>query len=411
MGRNMKKIISFMLVFWVAATSSNLYAAADSVSTSTYKELTEIQEIMSAGDTEGAIDRLKTLLEEVDADTLDEGLTLQTLGYAMMANEDFPAAIEYLRRSLDTGRLPQQVVFSVGYMVAQLHAALGEFDEALIFAEDWFTQLEEPKPAQYMFMANIYAQVKRYAESAPYAEKAVSLTDDPRESWYQLLTADYFELKRYPEAADALTRMVGYWPDNASYWEQLASVHVIMDDQDSALAALRIAYDAGYLEKETSIKSMIQLAVMQGVPDHAARLLETAMDSELVPEEEDYIEMLAQAWINAREYEEAIAAYEHLATMVENGDPWMKIANIYVEDAKWAEAETAVTKALDQELEDAGKAWLLLGIARAELGKFDGSREALRKARAFESTERSAASWLRYAEDMKRQADWLAENS
>ena len=396
-----------MLNFFSVSTAQ---AAADSVSTKTYNELTEIQELMAEDDMAGAVSRLNELLENVEEDTLDQALTLQTMGYVEMSQENFPSAIDYLKRSLDTGRLPQQVVYNVGYMVAQLHAALGEFDQALTFAEEWFKQLLEPTPDQMMFMANIYAQTERYSESIPYAERAVSTAENPRESWYQLLTADYFELERFPEAGDSLLRMVGLWPEKASYWEQLASVYVVMEQEDHALATLAIAFDEGVLEKESTVKSMIQLAVMQGVPDRGARMLKAAIEAGLVPEEEEYLEMLAQAWVNAREFEEAISSYERMASLVETGDPWMKIANIHVEATRWNEAEEAVLKALDTDLEEAGKAWLLLGIASAEQGKFTESREALRKARAFEDTERSASSWLRYAEDMKRQADWLAEN-
>lgn len=400
------KLVIFILISLFSCAS----LAQDSVSSKTYNELTEIQEEMAAGEIDSAIIRLETLLTEVDVDTLDQALTLQTLGYAEMSRENFPQAIVHLKASLDTGRLPQQVVYNVGYMVAQLHAAEGEFDQALEFAEEWFQQLEAPTPDQMMFMANIYAQTENYAESVPYAERAVAESDNPRESWYQLLTADYFELERYPDAANSLNRMVEGWPEKSAYWEQLASVYVVMEDEARALATLKIAFDLGVIEKETTVKSMIQLAVMRGIPEHGGRLLHAAMEAEIVPVEEEYLEMLAQAWAQAREFENAVEAYQRMAEIVEVGDPWMKIANIYVDETNWAEAESAIYKALDMELEEPGKAWLLLGISLAEQGKFEGARDALRKSRAFDETERAATNWLRYAEDMQRQAEWLADN-
>ena len=141
----------------------------DSVTTKTYRALTSIQEQIAGSegiepDLDGGIDRLKELLDTVSEGSLDEALTLQTLGYAVMSNEEFKPAIGYLRRSLDTNKLPQNVVFNVGYIVAQLYAALGDFSEALAFAKDWFANLENPSSDQFMFMANIYAQEKRYEE-------------------------------------------------------------------------------------------------------------------------------------------------------------------------------------------------------------------------------------------------------
>ena len=394
---------------WLLASGG--WASPSSVSTKTYKALTEIQEQMAAGGLDEAHARLTTLLDEVQAGSLDQALTLQTLGYVEMSRENFPAAIGHLKQSLATERLPENVAYNVGYMVAQLHAALDEFDAALLFAEAWFQRLEAPKPAQTMFMANIYAQVKRYAESVPYAEQAIAASNEPRESWYQLLTAAYFELKQYPDAAGALLRMIGRWPETGAYWEQLASVYMLQDRSSEALATLKVAFDAGKLDKASTIRSMIQLCVLQGVPEHGGRLLQRAIADGLVPAEQDYLEMLAQAWVDAKEHSRAVAAYADLAKRFASGDAWMKIANIHVDGAEWAQAEAAALKALDSELESPGKAWLMLGIARVEQAKFEAGREALRKARAFSKTERSAANWLNYADDMNRQANWLAANT
>ncbi len=407
----MRMLQKVFLALWVLLCSVQAWSAADSVSSKTYKELTEIQEVMGAGQADEAYQRLQTLLDEVEPDTLDQALTLQTLGYVEMARENFPAAITHLKASLALNRLPQNVVYNVGYMVAQLHAAQGEFDEALSFAETWFTQLEDPKPPQMIFMANIYAQTQQYEKSIPYAEQAIAATDKPQESWYQLLTANYFELKRYSEAAATLQAMIDLWPDTAGYWEQLASVYVVLEDESRALATLRIAFSEGLLEKEATVKSMVQLAIVRGIPEHAARLLEQAMASELLPEDEEYLKMLAVAYNSARERDKAIVAYERLAGISEEGDAWISISNIYVEKGNWKQAESALQNALDKKLEEPGKAWLLLGIAQTEQQKFSDAKRALRKAQAFKETEKSAARWLKYTDDMKRQADWLAQNS
>ena len=138
------------IVFFISSYSDLSYA--DSVSTKTYRELTEIQELMSSDEDQSnnlkiAINRLKVLLDNVSENSLDEALTLQTLGYALMADEQFENAIIQLRKSLETKKLPQNVTFNIGYMVAQLYAALGEFDNAMIFAKDWFQELEDPNPS------------------------------------------------------------------------------------------------------------------------------------------------------------------------------------------------------------------------------------------------------------------------
>lgn len=380
---------------------------ADSITGKAYKKLQETQELLGENRIEEAISLLTELRGEVQEGSLDEALTLQMLGYAEMGAEHFDKAIVHLRDSLATGKLPEKVKYNVGYMVAQLHAAQGEFDEALSFAADWFKTIESPKAAQYMFMANIYAQLKRYEEAIPYAEQAVTIDDEPRETWYQLLTACYFELKDYPAAATTLSQMVARWPAQTSYWEQLASVHIIMEQEQQALAVLRLAFDSGVLEKENSIRSLVRLSVGHGIPEHAARLLLTAMDRGLVPADETFTRMLANAWMAAREDEKAIKAFRDLSLITETGEPLIRVANLYIKATDWFGAEQALRQALDLGgLDEAGKAWVMLGIALCEQKKFGQGFAALKKARAFPNTRSQASRWLRYAEDMRKQVEW-----
>ncbi|MEM9624104.1 MAG: tetratricopeptide repeat protein [Pseudomonadota bacterium] len=381
-------------------------AAADSVTTKTYNKLTEAQELMGEEDIAGAITILEELRGSVKEDSLDKALTLQMLGYARMSEEKFADAVVLLKQSLALDKLPEQVKYNVGYMVAQLHAALGEFDQALDFAAEWFTTLEDPTPSQMMFMANIYAQTKRYEEAIPYAEMAVAGATEPKESWYQLLTAAHFELKQYNEAATTLQRIIAQWPEQSSYWEQLASVYVVLEDEPRALATLKIAWLQGRLEKSSSIKSMVQLAVARGIPEQAARLIEAAFEADLLERDADHVKLLANAWVSAREYQPAVIAFSELAELEDSGEPLLRVANLHIEQGRWDQAEDTLRTAIDKGLPEPGKAWLLLGISLAEQQSYKESFAALRKARSFDATRRQATKWLGYAEDMRKQEAW-----
>ena len=355
-------IYRFVFTFWVLFIPA--LTLADSVTTKTYKELTQAQEQMGEDNIAGAITTLTALLDSVKDESLDKALTLQMLGYASMADERFGDAIIHLKQSLALNKLPEQVKFNVGYMVAQLHAAQGEFEQALTFAAEWFETLESPTPSQMMFMANIYAQTKQYKKAIPYAEQAILSSDKPRESWFQLLTASYFELKDFGSAARTLKQIVNIWPENPSYWEQLASVYVMLEDEARALATLKLAWTAGTLSRETSIKSMVQLAVARGIPEHAARLLESGFEQDLLPRDESYVRLLANAWVAARENDAAILAFNELARIEGNGDPLLRAANLHIEQGKWDHAERMLQAAIDAGLKQPGKAWLL-SVSRA----------------------------------------------
>ncbi|MCM2680232.1 tetratricopeptide repeat protein [Echinimonas agarilytica] len=385
-------------------------AAPDSVSPGTYEELTTIQEQIGNNQIDEANSALLALHSEVEVGSLDEALVLQMLGYTEMSRDNYAKAVDYLRRALELNRLPEKVKYNVGYMVAQLYAAQEKFDDALGFASEWFKTLEKPTPDQYVFMANIFAQTGNYKGAIPYVNQAISSVSEPKESWYQLLIASNFELKQYTQAADALRGAIQHWPNKPSYWEQLASVYVVLDNEKRALATLRLAWKQGVLEKENSVKSMVQLAISRGIPEHGARLLENAMAKEVLPSNAKYLDLLANAWVAAKEQQQAIQAFEQLAQVTGKGDPYLQIANLHIEQAQWQQAQRALSRALDKKLKEPGKAWLLLGIAYTEQKEFGDGMDAFRKAQAFSASERQAKNWLKYAEDLKRQHNWVMRN-
>ena len=404
LSKDISKLATLTLLLFLLFTVQDTFA--NSVTSKTYKKLTEAQEQMAEENITEAISTLEELKDEVKPDSLDLALTLQMLGYAAMANENFGEAIVHLKQSLSLNKLPEKVKYNVGYMVAQLHSAQGEFVQAIDFAAEWFDTLEQPTPAQMMFMANIYAQTKNYKQSIPFARRAISESATPKESWFQLLIAAHYELEDFKSAASALQKIIGYWPGNSSYWEQLASVYVMLEDESRALATLRLAWMSGVLEREESIKSMVQLAFARGIPEHAAKLLNLGFEKDLLPREPVYVRMLANAWLSAREAGAAIDTFKELAELEEKGEPLLRAANLYIEQGDWNMAEKSLENAINKGLEEPGKAWLLLGIAHAEQENFKQCFASLRKARSFEDTKRQATKWITYAQDMRKQHEW-----
>lgn len=389
----------------------SLGAWGDSLTGRTYNAIMDIQELMAEERNDEALSELLELREDVDADTMDEAMVLQMLGYAEVARDNYGQAIDYMRASLELDKLPEQMKYELGYMVAQLYAGQEQFDEAIVFAEQWFATLSEPRPEQLMFMANLLAQTDRYERAIDYAERAVQASDNPRESWYQLLISSSFNLEDYPQTARFLRGAIEHWPGEPRYWEQLASIYVMLEDEDSALAILQLGWHHQVIDKENSVRSMVQLAISRGIPDRAGRLLETAMERELVPRERAFLELRVNAWQTAREDLQAVAALEDLAAEIDSGNPYLRIANIHIERARWQQAEQALRQAQNLGVDEPGRVWLLLGIALAEQEKFQEGMEAFRRARAFEYVEDQARGWLNYAEDLRRQQNWKSRNS
>ena len=75
-------IHKLVFVLWVLVIPALVFG--DSVTTKTYKELTQAQEQMGEDNITGAITTLTALLDSVKDESLDKALTLQMLGLSLI---------------------------------------------------------------------------------------------------------------------------------------------------------------------------------------------------------------------------------------------------------------------------------------------------------------------------------------
>ena len=403
-----KSLMVLVIAFLGIAGSGAI--ASETVSSQTYEVLEQVQDLMGEDRNDKAYEELVSLSEEVDPDTLDEAVVLQMLGRLELNRDDYSSAIDAFRKSHDLGKLPEDMQSEVGRILAQLYASEERYEEALGFARTWLDEMEKPKPSQLIFMANVLAQTERLNEAIDYANEAIELSDDPRESWFQLVVSASYRMQDYSRAAEDLKRIIRRWPDEPQYWQQLANVHVELDDRETALAVLQLAWKSGVLEREDSVHSMIQLAINRGIPERGARLLEHAFEKGALPEEIDYVRLLANAWIASREYSSGVAVLERLAELEGTGGAYLRIANLQIDRGQWQDAEAAIRRAREYGLSEPGEAWVLLGIALTEQDEFEEGMAALRKGRAFEESKKRARRWLKYARQLQKQYNWKSRN-
>ena len=73
-----------------------------------------------------------------------------------------------------------------------------------------------------------------------------------------------------------LKKLIELEPSNAKYWRQLASVYLVTDRPDEALATLESAKINGVLKKSGEHLRLARMALNNGVPYKAALYIEAA---------------------------------------------------------------------------------------------------------------------------------------
>jgi len=397
----LRNTIVFIFVAWLAASptvhSAEKKEKTEAVTRSTYKSLEKIQTMMSENQNAQALTELKTLYTEIEKGTMDEAVVAQMMGYSLMTAEKYKKAIPFFITSLETNLMPEATNNNMRFMLAQLLVNEGDYKQALIYAQAWYNNAEEVKPSQIMFIANIYVQSKQYKEAIPYIKKAIAQADKPKESWYQLMVGCYYEMKQYSSATTVLKDMLGIWPDKKNYWEQLAGIYLKLDKEADALAVLDLSWRNGVLDKESSIKTLVQYAVSFGIPERAARILDQAIAETKLPEDVKTLQVLASAWTQAKEVDKAIASYQRLVDAGADGKAMTRLARLYIEKEDWANAQLTLKESLTRENVDPAQAYLLLGVSYIKDNNFESAKTNLKKAAAYKKTKSQANAWLNFA--------------
>jgi tetratricopeptide (TPR) repeat protein len=372
-------------------------ATGQSLSPSTYQQLTEVHELIDQQAYDAAAVALQGLLEDVQQGSYETAVVLQTLGYVEVSREAYPAAIRALEQSLALRQLPHDTQQRLRYDLAQLYVEENQAGKAVRTLETWFQQAEKPPAEAYVLHGHAYAQLQQYRKAIPPLAKAIELADQPHADWYETLLAMYYEIESYPDCVPLLENMIRLFPQRHRYWQQLAGVHLALKDYDAALTALELAYRDGALIKEQQLIQLVQLYLYTGIPYKAARLLEDQMHRGNISNNARHRELLARAWSSAKQRTQAIQALEKAISAESTPELRLRLAQWYFEDQRWQAAASILEPLVRNGTTGAtGQAWLLLGIARFEQHDREAARQAFLNAAQSADPGTSAQQWLEF---------------
>ena len=315
------------------------------------------------------------------------------------AQARYDSARTHLQAAIESGGLNELELDQVRFQIAQLHMAEEHWKEGITALNEWFTTTKKPNANAYYMLALAYYQLDDYASALEPAQKAVDLAEKPNENWLQLLLALRIEREEYEEAIPILKRMIAISPRKREHWTQLSSVQSALGDYGKALVALQVAYHAGLLTTDSDLHRLVDLLLNQDIPHRAALILGKAVDEKKVGEDAVLFEKLGNCWIAARDYDEAITPLGRAAEMSENGDLYVRIAEVQVQREDWRGATDALRRALDKGgLKDPGDAELLMGIAFFHQNQLTEARSWFQRAAGRAESKGQAEGWIRHVD-------------
>ena len=367
---------------------------AGALNESTYRRLERVMDSITKNQYAEAEAKLTELAGSVKSD-YEKAIIQQTLGFVYASTNREMLAVKAFEQAVATNAMPQQVHEQMMFNIAQLYITDDKFDQGIERLNAYLAESCNPIADAHILLASVHAEKKRWRESLKQVDLAIVKSKVPKESWLQLKLALHYELKEYARCAEVLVHLVATNPVKEDYFKQLADILIEISKEPEAMAVLALAERRGYIDKENEYRSLASLYLHMQIPLKAASILERGVNQKHVEANEKNLEMLANAWIMAREWKKAEDATARAAAASEKGEIYKRLGQVQMETENWKAAIASFQKALKKGgLKEPGEVALLLGVAAMQDKQWKTAESALRQAQQHEKTTKMATEWL-----------------
>jgi tetratricopeptide (TPR) repeat protein len=364
--------------------------------------LKQAYELMEQDKEQEALARLEGL-SLGRANDYDKAVVLKFMGFAYYGLDRPDDAMAKIKEALDLHALDEAEQTRLEFNLAQLYMQADRNQEARQLLESWLARTTEVNQQQHYTLAVVYHRLEEKDKALEHALLSLEGPETPKEGWLQLAQAIYLERDDYANAARVVERMAALYPKK-NHWVQLTALYAQLDRDEEALAVLQIAYHGGLLDQDKELRRLGRACMNQEIPYVAAQIFQKGLEQKTIEADSEAWELLANSLIFAREVPKAIEPMKRAAEAWKNGDLYLRLAYLLVEQEDWEAAADALSKAFakaDLSPKRQGSAQLLLGMTRFNLKQIDGAEIAFRRAREFADQRDAADQWLKHLDDLR----------
>lgn len=369
-----------------------------------YAQLARAQKLADEGNGLEGFDVLDEVQDRIDTlNSYERAMLWNFYGFMYYGNDDIDSAIDSFKSVVNEKAIPLSLRVSTLYSMSQLFMQQQNYAQTLDYLAQWKAlNTKSLTGNQHVMFAQAYYQNKQYQQSLTHVSNAIELAESaneiPKENWFILQRANYFELKQPKKVTKVLENLVRYY-DKPKYWIQLGGMYGEIGEESKQLAVMESAWHAGYITESASIISLAQLYRYHNVPYKAATLLSEAIDNGTIYADERNLDMLAQAYIAAKNDDNAIPVLIKASTIADTGKFDASLAQAYLNLEQWKLASDSADLAIKRgSIERLGNMYLVKGMALFNLARFDESLSAFTQAQKLPESEKTAKQWYSYVE-------------
>ncbi|MEL7031588.1 MAG: hypothetical protein AAGL97_11935 [Pseudomonadota bacterium] len=395
----MKGVASIAIMASIGVGSAAAQTCEETQFSSTNAEnyLKAETELLVNDNPQAALIALQALRSQV-LNCYEEGAALRLGAAIKIQTDDLDGAVADLLTAIDRGYIPETELKNTYYNISQIYLSGDDKVKALEYFNLWMEKGGVPDRNQSWTLAVLYQQMDRFPEALVWAERVLE-ADGPGADRpvYDFLIFLYDKTGDYAKKAELLELLLARDPSDRRLWDAIAGDYFRGGQDRKAFEVQKAMYLGGLLQTEDELMRIVNFYNSFDVPYASAKILEKEMNAGRISRSYQRLELLANLYQVAREFDRAIPVIEQAAEMAPDGKMYERLGRSFSELQQWAEAEDALIKAIDKGgLADAGLAWVLVGQSRYERDDRSGARAAFRNA-----NNRGGRGWLDFmtAED------------
>lgn len=377
------------------------------------KVLQEAVELMTAEppDYAGAIAAMKRTPDMDKLTSYERTKVHQINGQIAAQQERYPEAIVAFDAMLKEEDVTEADREQVTFTLAQLYMVTEKYQTAVNLLENWFQTAQNPNPGAYFWLCQGYIQLEKFAQAIDPCTTTIRVAQereqDVKESWVRAVIISYQQNNDLVEASNWIKFALVNWPKR-DYWIQYVSMLSQRGLEKDELATYEIAYNQGFLTRESEVVRIAQMYQFNQIPYKAVKVLEKGFADGIIEESRKNLELLANVYTLAREYGDAVDPLAKAATLANEGKLWERLAQVYIQDEEWSKASDALQMAIRAGgLNNPFRTRILEGMSLANSGKFGEARVKFNEAKKVTDDQREIRQirgWLRYVDDEQRRA-------
>ena len=378
-----------------------------------FEKLTKIQQLVEAEDYAGGQQAINEMLANDKLTPYERAQVNNLSGYSYYLQERYPDAIRAYERVLAEPELPEALQLSTMKTLAQLHFTTEDYPKALETVRRLMALVPEPAADVYMLLGQAHFQMQNYREALEPIKTAIDMFSEqdriPRENWLLLLRVCYYELGDFPNMIGVLKDLIAYYPKD-TYVLTLAGVYSELGDTKKQLSLSEVLYEKGFLNNPSHIVNLANLYLLHEAPYKAAVLLEKEMASNRVEKDVRNLRLLSQAWYTSREDEKAIPPLRQAAELSGDGELFVRLAQAHINLEQWDQAATAIQRGIRLGgISREDTAHIMLGMALFNQKKLSLARDAFQKALPDNRSRRTAQQWIQYVDSEIKRAELMEQ--